>query len=141
MPTAFGTTRLRVRSSNIAARSGATLEALDEAVVGLALGLRHEIGRDDVEDVGEVRREAEPLRDLLRMLPRAVGEDVLLARQPEQRLPERRIGLHHGMIDVVDEFEELVRIDMVLQHQPAERRAVLSVETLLDALGFVLRRR
>jgi hypothetical protein len=69
---------------------------------------------------------------------RAVGKNIFLARQAQDGGAERRVGLHAGMVDVVHELEELVHVDVAREHQAAQRRAVLAVEILLDALGLRL---
>jgi hypothetical protein len=40
------------------------------------------------------------------------------------------------VVDVVDEFQETIRIDVVRQHEAAQRRPVLAIKALLNALGF-----
>ena len=50
---------------------------------------------------------------------------------------EGGVGLHHVVVDVVHELQELVGIDIVAEHQAAQRGAVLAIKPRLDALGFV----
>ncbi len=128
MPTDFGTIEVARQILEHRCPLGPQVKAPDEAVVGLPLRLRHQIGGDDIENIGEVIGEAEPLRHLLGVLAGAVGEDVFPARQPLDRRAELGVRLHHRMVDVVHEFKKFVRIDVVVQHQSAERRPVLFVE-------------
>ena len=74
--------------------------------------------------------EAEPVEHLQRIGRVAVGEDELAPRQPRDRRGQRRVLLEHVHLDIVDVGEEIVRIDVVLGHQPGQRRAV-AVEILL----------
>src|ERR1700674_3334324 len=43
------------------------------------------------------------------------------------------------MIDIMDDFKELVRIDAVLLHQPAQARPVAPVQILLQPKRLVVR--
>ena len=73
-----------------------------------------------VERIGE----AEPLEHAARIILAGIGEDELAPRQPVERRDQGRIGGEPGEIDVVDEIEEVVRVDAMVRHQPGERGAV-----------------
>ena len=88
MPSACGTSRLRARSSNIAARLRIDAVLVEEAVVDLRQRLRIEVGGGDVEHVLEMPVDVEPLHHRLGVLAGAVGEDQLAAGQPLDRVAE-----------------------------------------------------
>ena len=68
MPSACGTSRLRARSSNIAARCRLDAVLLEEAVIDLRQRLGLELGGDDVEHVLEMLVDLEPLHHRVGML-------------------------------------------------------------------------
>ena len=138
MPSAYGTSRLRERSSNIAAFAGSTPWELQELVVGLRQRLWFELGRDDVEHVLEMGVDVEAAHHRVGMGARAVGEDQLAARQSLDRGAERRVRLQRRVVDLVHVVEEIVRLHPVLGHHPAHRGAVALVIILLLAEGFVV---
>ena len=81
----------------------------------------------------------EPRDDCIGMFPRAVGENEFAAGQFFQRGAERRIGLDRRMVDLMHDLEIFVGLHIVLDHQPAHRRAVALVIILLDFERLVLR--
>ncbi len=70
----------------------------------------------DVVDRLEARAEPEPVEHAFGIGAVAVGEDELAPGQPRQRAGERLVARERVHFDVVDEAEELVRIDVVLGH-------------------------
>ena len=60
MPSACGTSRLRARSSNIAARLAIDVVPREKALIDLRLRLRLELSRPDVEHVVKVLLDPEP---------------------------------------------------------------------------------
>jgi len=110
----------------------------DELVVGRLARFRQQVGSDNVEDIVEMVRDAEPFGNLDRMGVRPVGENVLAPRQGFNGAAEIRIGIDPGMVDIVDIFKKVVGIDVVLDHQAAQGRAVLPVVGFLDRAGIVV---
>ena len=53
-----------------------------------------------------------------------------------RRLLEIRAGRHGRHVDGVDEVEKALRIDLMMQHQAAQARAVVVKILLLDAIGL-----
>ena len=98
-------------SSNRADGAGRR-RGVEEALVGRALGLRHEIRRRDVEHVLEMVEDAELGRDVLGVAARAVGEDQLAPGQALDGIAEGRIELDRRVVDVVGEVEEVVRVHL-----------------------------
>ena len=83
----------------------------------------------------------EPLHDRFGMLARAVGEDELAAGEAPDRSAERGIGHERRVVDVVNEFEEIIGLQAVLGHQTAQGGAVAPVIILLHAVGSRARTR
>ena len=55
------------------------------------------------------------------------------------RITQRRIGLKPGIVNVMNFFEKVICVYLMMDHQALERRAVLKVKLLLD-LARVLAR-
>ena len=103
----------------------------EESFVGLRLRLGLELGGDDVEYAVEMPVDGEPLHHLVGVLAGAVGQDQLAAPELLDRGPERRVGLERRMVDRMHELQEIVRMQSVLRHQPAQRGAIAPVIILL----------
>ena len=100
-------------SSTIRARRGSTPIAADKSAERHHRRLRREVGGDDVENILEQMRDPEMLEQVLGMRHRTVGVDQLAAGEPAQRHDQLRVGRHDAVVDIVDEVEELVRVDAV----------------------------
>ena len=133
MPCRCGTSRLRARSSNIAARPGMCV-AGEELLVGLRGRFRLELGGDDVEHVLEMLVDFEPLEDGLCVLDRAVRQDQLAAGQPSIAAPSAGLG-SSGEWSMSWTNRIIVGADAVLGHHAAHGCAVALVVLLLDAMG------
>ena len=87
----------------------------------------------DVVDRLERLRQAEFRQDACRIGCVAVGEDQFAAGQASDQASEAGILGQHVQIDVMDVGEIMMRIDMMLAHQPGERGAVRLEIAFLDA--------
>ena len=76
--------------------------------------------------------DAEPLAGAQRMVARAIGEDQLAAGQRRDAGGERHVGLDRSAVDVMDEAQELRRIDAVFVDQPTQSGAMLAVIEFLQ---------
>ncbi len=104
----------------------------EESFVGLRLRLGLELGGDDVEYAVEMPMNGEPLHHLVGVLAGAVGQDQLAAAELLDRGAQRRVRLQRRMVDRMHELQEIVRMQPVLGHQPAQRGAVAPVIIFLD---------
>ena len=138
MPSACGTSRLRARSSKIAALLRIDVVAGEEALVDLRLRLRFELGRSDVEHVVEVMFDFEPAQHRVGMRARAVGQDELAAGELRDRRAERGVGRQRRVIDLMHDLQKLIRLQAVLLHQAAHGRAVAPVIILLQPERLVV---
>ena len=111
----------------------------DEAVEGLPFGLRHEIGPDDVEYMGEMIFDAICVQDVPGMRNGAVGEDMLSPRQRRQQPVELMLDRQVADIDVMDEMQIVLGRQLLFDHQPAHRRAIATEQVLLDHPRLVKR--
>ena len=116
----------------MAARLAVDAVPLEETHVGWGVGLGLELGGDDVEHVFEMVIEAKARQHRDGVAAGAVGEDQLAAGELLDRYAERGVGLERGVVDLVYEVEEVVRLHAVLGHQPAHRGAVALVVVLLQ---------
>ena len=82
--------------------------ALEEDVVGLAVGLGGEVRVREVEHVLEMVEDADLGRDRLGVLARAVGEDEPAPGQPLDRVAQGGVELDVAVVDVVHEVHEIV---------------------------------
>ena len=64
---------------------------VEEALIGGGLGLRDEVGGDDVENILEHLVEAERLGGAQRVVARAIGQDQLAAGQGRDGAGERMV--------------------------------------------------
>jgi hypothetical protein len=103
----------------------------DKAVIGLACRLRRQFGCNKVKDIVKMIENAELSCRALGMRPVAIREDELTARQGWIAAPSDG-WCDPGIIDIMHLLEEIVRIDVVSQHQPVQRGAMLLVELLLE---------
>ena len=113
--------------------------AFEEQVVERVERLGVEAGGGDIENVGELPGDAEPVEHRLGMFHRTVGEDVFRAVQPLQHRRQIARRRDRAVIDIVDVIEEVVRIDAVFLHQPLHCRAVLPEVALLHPARRVVR--
>ena len=110
-----------------------------EPVVSDLRRLRLEFGLDDAEHVLEMLIDLQLPQHRVGVLRRAVCQNKFATGQLFDRGAERRIGRQRRMIDGVDIFEIIVRIEAVLGHQAAHRRAVAQVIVLLHQERLVMR--
>ena len=96
------------------------------------------LGGPDIEYVFEVLFDAEPAQHGIGMMARAVGEYEFAARQLGDGRAQRGIGLERRMIDLMHDFKKLVRLEPVLLHQAAHRRAVAAIVVLLQPERLVM---
>ena len=138
MPSACGTSRLRARSSNIAALGGIDAVSRKEAVVDLRRRLGQELGA---------------------AMSKMSSKCWWISSRPLTfsacaRVPLVRMNLRPGSCSIAAPapgwassgewsmsctiFEEIVGLDAVLLHQPAQRGAVAPVIVLLDPVRLVV---
>src|SRR5665647_1934056 len=82
---------------------------------------------------------AELAGDTLGMTARSVGENDASAGQRRECGRQRRRLAQWGEIDVVHEFEEGVRVDLVQLHKSGQRRSELVIVALLQVARVVQR--
>lgn len=110
----------------------------EKTFVGLRHRFRLEFAGDDIEDVLEMLVHFQPAHHGFGMRARPVGEDEF-AGQFSKRRPERRIGFDRRVIGLVHEVEKIIRLHAVLDHQPAQGRAVAPVIIFLQAESLFVR--
>ena len=103
-----------------------------QALIGARIGLGQIVHLVDIVDAVERAGQAEPVEHLVGIGRVGVGENQLAPRQPGDRLDQYRRRGDDRDVDVMDVAEKFVRIDPVLGHQAAQRRAVRMEESLLD---------
>ncbi len=111
----------------------------EETVIDLRPRLWLEFGRRDIENILEVLLDLKPPHHRFGVPARAVGEHELAARELGDRRAERGVGRQRRVIDLMNDFEEFVRVEAVLLHEPAQRRAVAPVIILLHPERFLVR--
>ncbi len=111
---------------------GLHVVGLQEGIVGRGGGLRHIVGRGDVEDALEQVEHAELAGHVLRVPHRSVGEDQLASGECRDRLPELGMLGDRRQVDVVHVVEERLGVHAVHQHHAGERGAELAVVALLQ---------
>ena len=110
----------------------------EKAVIGLRRRLRLELGGDDIEHILETLMHGKPPHHRIGVFARAVGEDQLAAGQLFQRRAQRRIGLDRRMVDLMHDFQIIIGLHAVLDHQSAHRGAVAPVIVFLQTERLVL---
>ena len=102
---------------------GVDVVAFQQLPVTLGIGLGDVAGVGDIEDAGEKALHSKPLQDNLRVVPGTVGEDHLAPLEAAEGVFQGRIRGHDGNVDLVHVLEEGFRVEAVVEHEPAERRA------------------
>src|SRR5690606_18306027 len=87
-------------------------ESAEETVIGGPFRLRHQAGRDNIENIVEIVEDSELARRAFGMAAITVGEDEATARQRFDCLPERRIWGEPGIVDIMDLLQKVVRVDL-----------------------------
>ena len=105
-------------------------EALAQQRIAVRVGLGPKLAGVDVVELVEMPVYAERLEHPPGIRRIAVGEDQLAPRQPRQRRRQPLVLAHAVERDVVDVGQEVVRVDLMLGHQPGQRGAV-GMEMLL----------
>ncbi len=107
----------------------------EESFIGCCLGLWHEIGGSDIENILEHRLDAESLGGTKGMFPRPICENKLAAGEGGDGRCKGKIGKQRGAVDVMREIEKLLSANLMFLHQAAQRRAIAFVVVFLQGAG------
>ena len=81
--------------------------------------------------------DADHAEDAPRIVVGAVGEDELAAGQRGDRRLQCRVRRHRRQVDVVHIVEKAPRLDAVLQHEAAQRGAVIEEEAPPERMRYL----
>ena len=108
-----------------------------ELVIGIAGGFGHIVGRDNVKNIVKMIENAELTSCHFSVFHSAVCEDELASWQRLDRLTQSLVRRDNAVIDIMGMIEEVQRIDIVMQHQPFQRGAMIPIIALLNNFGFI----
>ena len=109
-------------SSASSACAGSMPNCSHSKAIAVRVGLGPKSAGVDVVEIVEMVVDADRLEHPAGIRRIAVGEDEAAAGQPRQQPRQPLVALHPVERDVVNVVKEVVRIDVMILHQPGERR-------------------
>jgi hypothetical protein len=113
-------------------------EEIKNLTIGLGVGLGNVVGKSDVEDTGEKLFYAQAAKNFQGMGAVAAGENSFVEGDGLQKLSESRVNgelfFHPYVMDI---FEVIFGVDILVDHQAPEGRTILPDVFLSELTGQV----